>query len=222
MTYSIPLSLAPLTNDHGDEACPKALLPIANKPIIEYVLIWLEQSGIHGLISRYLNSQTETYANYVDILIICPSRHKSPIHHHIHSDLFSSSMRIDLQTFDEADDDESVGTCTVLRQFSSRIKGDFVVVPCDFLPSPELPLSTLLNKFRVETVAEGCVALTCWYPSPFSNKDKSSFVEEWGPLPPRFSIIWDPSSSTLLHIDTPDDQDQNSEDIVLQYKLISK
>ena len=40
--------LLPLTTNHGDEPCPKALLPIANKPMLEYPLAWLEQSGITG------------------------------------------------------------------------------------------------------------------------------------------------------------------------------
>ena len=41
-------SLVPLTSDYGDEPCPKSLLPVANKPLLEYVLVWLEQSGIKG------------------------------------------------------------------------------------------------------------------------------------------------------------------------------
>ena len=40
--------LTPLTNNHGEEACPKALLPIANKPMLHYPLSWLEASGIRG------------------------------------------------------------------------------------------------------------------------------------------------------------------------------
>ena len=43
--------LHPLTSDHGDEPCPKALLPIANRPMIDFPLTWLEQSGITGMFS---------------------------------------------------------------------------------------------------------------------------------------------------------------------------
>ena len=35
--------LLPLTREH-----PKALLPVANKPVLDYVLSWLEDSGITG------------------------------------------------------------------------------------------------------------------------------------------------------------------------------
>lgn len=53
--------LLPLTGDHGDEPCPKALLPIANRPMIEYVLSWIEQSGIKG---------DASLRPYLDLLLI--------------------------------------------------------------------------------------------------------------------------------------------------------
>jgi len=43
--------LVPLTSDYGDEPCPKSLLPVGNKPLLEYILTWLEQSGIKGIYS---------------------------------------------------------------------------------------------------------------------------------------------------------------------------
>ncbi|KAJ7432464.1 hypothetical protein B0H11DRAFT_2260673 [Mycena galericulata] len=33
--------LSPLTSDHGDEPCLKALLLVANTPLIDYLLTWL-------------------------------------------------------------------------------------------------------------------------------------------------------------------------------------
>jgi len=193
--------LAPLTSNHGDEPCPKSLLPVANKPLLEYTLTWLEQSGIK------------------DVLLICPASHRSSIYHHIHSDVSSSSLRIDLQTYDE-DESGTIGTCGLLRQFSNRISEDFVVVPCDFIPPPSLPLTSLLNKFRVEALSEQCLATTCWY-TP-QALEKGAFQEEWGPPPTSFPIVWDPSSGTLLHIATPDDQDRNPDEIELRASLLSQ
>ncbi|KAF8894888.1 UDP-3-O-glucosamine N-acyltransferase [Gymnopilus junonius] len=193
--------LVPLTSDYGDDPCPKALLPVANKPLLEYVLVWLEQSGIK------------------DVLLICPSSHRSSIYHHIHSDVSSSSLRIDLQTYDESRDDNT-GPCALLRHFSNRITEDFVVVPCDFIPPPTLPLSLLLNKFRVDALSEACLATTCFFSSrPF---EKETHFEEWGSLPSVCPIIWDPSAGSLLHIDTPDDQDRNSDAIELKMSLLSR
>ncbi|KAF9047268.1 UDP-3-O-glucosamine N-acyltransferase [Panaeolus papilionaceus] len=193
--------LVPLTSDYGDEPCPKSLLPVANRPLLEYVFSWLEQSGIK------------------DVLLICPARHRSSIYHHIHSDVSSSSLRVDIQTFDESEDSPE-GTCNLLRQISNRITEDFVLVPCDFVPPPSLPLSTLLNKFRVDAMAEGSLATTCWF-AP-KKQEKGTVVEEWGPTSGTTSIIWDPTAGTLLHIDSPDDVDRDSEDISLKMSLLNK
>lgn len=193
--------LLPLTGDYGDEPCPKALLPVANKPMLEYTLSWIEKSGIR------------------DVLLICPTSHRPSIYHYIHSDVTSSSLRIDLQTFDESQDG-GVGTCTLLRHFSSRVPEDFVVVPCDFIPPPTLPLSMLLNKFRVDSVAEGCVATTCWYSA--YKPDKAALVDEWGPLPAPSPIIWDDLTGTLLYIDTSDDVDRNTDELELRMAMLSR
>ncbi|ESK88318.1 translation initiation factor eif-2b subunit gamma-like [Moniliophthora roreri MCA 2997] len=194
--------LIPLTSNHGAEPCPKALLPVGNKPIIDYVLSWVEQSGIK------------------DVLLICPSGHKSPISHHIHSDITSasSSLRIDVQTYDESLEMPG-GTCALLRHFTNRISEDFVVLPCDFIPPPTLPLTTIINKFRTESVSDGSIATTCWFAA--SQPDKNSIIEDWGSLPTPTPIVWDDATGTLLHIDSPDNMDQNSDEIELRMSLLS-
>ncbi|KAF9446399.1 UDP-3-O-glucosamine N-acyltransferase, partial [Macrolepiota fuliginosa MF-IS2] len=193
--------LVPLTSDYGDEPCPKALLPVANRPMIEYVLSWIEQSGIK------------------DVLLICPAIHRSAIYHHIYSDVSSSNLNIDLQTYDETTD-SSAGTCTLLRHFSSRIQEDFVLVPCDFIAPPSLPLTTLLNQFRADSGSNGSIATTCWYAA--HKPEKATSPEEWGPAAPPTPIVWDNNSGTLLHIDTADDLDRNSEELELRMSLLSK
>ncbi|KAF8161016.1 UDP-3-O-glucosamine N-acyltransferase [Crassisporium funariophilum] len=194
--------LIPLTSDYGEEPCPKSLLPVANKPLLEYILVWLEQSGIK------------------DVLLICPTSHRSSIYHHIHSDVSSSSLRIDLQTYDDDSHESQIGTCDLLRQFSTRISEDFVVVPCDLIPPASLPLSLLLNKFRVDALSEGSIATTCWFASHIP--EKGAHVEEWGPIPSSTPIIWESSTGTLLHIETPDDLDTNVDEIELRMALLSK
>ncbi|KAJ7647421.1 UDP-3-O-glucosamine N-acyltransferase [Roridomyces roridus] len=192
--------LSPLTSDHGDEPCLKALLPVANTPLIHYPLAWLEQSGIK------------------DVLLICPAIHRSAISHHIQSHTYPS-LRIDTQPYDETAD-SGVGTCTLLRHFASRIPRDFVLLPCDFIPPPSLPLTTILNKFRTDTVSDGSIATTCWFSSP--KPDKNVTPDEWGHVAPPVSIVWDKQSSTLLYIDTPDDVDRNSEEIQLRMSMLSR
>ncbi|KAJ3532176.1 hypothetical protein NMY22_g7848 [Coprinellus aureogranulatus] len=192
--------LLPLTSDNGDEPSPKALLPVANKPLLEYVLSWLEQSGIQ------------------DVLLIAPAIHQAALHHHINSDTTASNLRIDLQTYDETQE-SAAGTAELLRHFTSRITEDFVLVPCDFITPPSLPLSTLLNKFRLESTSHGAIVSTCWYPA--YTPEKGLLVDEWGQIPSRTAIVWDPKTDSLLHVDTPDDHDKNAEEYELKMDMLT-
>lgn len=93
-------------------------------------------------------------------------------------------------------------------------------MPCDFIPSPSLRLSDLLNKFRIDAVSEGSLATTCWFASQLP--EKGTFVEEWGIAPTSRSIVWEPSTGTLLHIDTSDDVEDNSEEMELKMSMLSR
>ncbi|OJA14364.1 hypothetical protein AZE42_04964 [Rhizopogon vesiculosus] len=195
--------LLPLTGDHGEEPCPKALLTISNKPMLDYPLSWVEQSGIK------------------DVLLICPSSHRPAISHYIHSQSSSasfSSVHIDLQTFDESQE-LSAGTCSVLRHFANRIKGDFILLPCDFIPSPSLPLSKLLNKFRTDSMLDGPIVTTCWYEH---RSDKQATPDEWGSPAQPTPIVWDHLSGTLLYIDSPEEADKNNDELELRMTLLSR
>ncbi|KAH0827789.1 UDP-3-O-glucosamine N-acyltransferase [Lanmaoa asiatica] len=195
--------LLPLTSDVGDEPFPKALLPISNRPMVDYALSWVEQSGIK------------------DVLLICPSSHRPSISHYIHSEspVSSSSLQVDIQSFDETQE-LSVGTCSILRHFSSRIQEDFVLLPCDFIPPPALPLSKLLNRFRSEATSDGAIATSCWFESPKS--EKSAAPDEWGSYSQSYPIVWDDSTETLLYIDTLDNIDKNAEELELRMNLLSR
>ncbi|KAJ4488435.1 UDP-3-O-glucosamine N-acyltransferase [Lentinula aciculospora] len=191
--------LLPLTSNNGVEPCPKALVPVANKPIIDYVLSWIEQAGVK------------------DVLLICPTIHRPMISHHVHSGL--STLHIDVQTYDESIE-SNTGTCTLLRHFASRISEDFILLPCDFMPPPSLSLNTILNKYRTESLSDGSVATSCWFAA--HRPDKNSLVEDWGSIPPLVPIVWDDATGTLLQVDTADDLDRNSEEIELRMSLISQ
>ena len=218
---TILFRLHPLINDHGDEPCPKALLPVANMPMIDFPLTWLEQSGITGVLF-VLNFCPGVNITQLEVLLICPTAHRSSISHHIHSDTSSSSypsLHVDVQTYDESPD-EPVGTCAVLKHFSSRIQRDFVVLPCDFIPPEDLSLSSLLNKYRVESNLDGAIVTSCWLNA--HGTDKGAVPEEWGRVGSSVSIIWDKKSGTLLHIDTPDDLDRNSNELEIRMSLLSR
>jgi translation initiation factor eIF-2B subunit gamma len=123
-----------------------------------------------------------------------------------------------VQTYDESQD-SGIGTCALLRHFSSRITDDFVVLPCDFVPPESLPLSALLNKFRTESVSDGLIATSCWLTRSRSDKD-AAFAEEWGSS--DVPILWDEKTGTLLQIESHNDLDRNADDLELRMGLLAK
>ncbi|KAH8116631.1 UDP-3-O-glucosamine N-acyltransferase [Phellopilus nigrolimitatus] len=198
--------LQPLTSNYGDQPCPKALLPIGNKPMISYVLNWVEEAGLK------------------DVLLICPTSHRHPISHHINSDPSSSSLsslNVEIQTFDLAQDIPA-GTTNVLAHFASRITSDFVLLPCDFLPPPSLRLETVLNKFRIEAGTDGALVTALFFENKASEneKGKGGAEEAWPAPSAPMPILYDEKSGTLLHVDTLDNQDLNSDELELRMGML--
>jgi translation initiation factor eIF-2B subunit gamma len=126
---------------------------------------------------------------------------------------------VDVQTYDESPE-EPVGTCAVLKHFSSRILRDFVILPCDLVPPEDLSLTLVLNKYRVESKVDGAIVTCCWLKA--HGADKGTVPDEWGPRVSSVPIVWDKVSGTLLHIDTPDDRDRNSDEMEIRMSLLSR
>lgn len=73
-------------------------------------------------------------------------------------------------------------------------KTDFVLLSCDFIPHPSLPLSSVLNKFRIAT--DGALAISLLFEAPTLEKsDETAFLDK----PPV--VVVDPATSSLLHVD---------------------
>lgn len=153
--------------------------------------------------------------------MICPTPQKAAVTNYIRSDASTSSfssLRIDLQVYGESQD-LNVGTCTVVRHFAHKIKHDFVLLPCDFVPSPSFPLARVLDKFRTEAPSDGSIATTCFF--EWTKPEKGSSTEEWNSIPMPMPIVWDERSGTLLYVDTPDDVDRNDGQLELSMSLLS-
>lgn len=144
---------------------------------------------------------------------MCPTAHRISIADHIQSAF--PSLRIDMQTYGDQQD-ISFETCAILRHFAHRIGRDFVVFPCDFIPPPSLPLSTILNKFRQESTLDDSICTSCWYEAP--EKQNS---DEWGPSISTVPVVWDENTGTLLHVDIPDPGERPRDEISLRMSLLS-
>lgn len=93
-------------------------------------------------------------------------------------------------------------------------------MPCDFIAPPSLPLTALLNQFRADCGSNGSIMTTCWYTA--HKPEKTASPDEWGPTTSPTPIIWHDKTATLLHVDTVDDLDKNSEGLEVRMSLLSK
>lgn len=84
----------------------------------------------------------------------------------------------------------------------------------------DLSLTTILNKYRIESNLGGAIVTSCWLKTRVS--DVGGIPEEWNPPGTSVPIIWDKKSGTLLHVDTPDDRDRNAEELEIRMSLLSR
>ncbi|CAG8514590.1 18630_t:CDS:10 [Acaulospora morrowiae] len=113
-------SLYPLTEDNN---VPKALLPVANKPMLYYVLEWLERAGIF------------------DVIIVSESGGEHKIGHYL-KNVYEGKLRPHLEVIKE-----DVGTADALRFIKEKIKCDFIVMSCDLIL--DLALHQFLDFHRL-------------------------------------------------------------------------
>lgn len=107
--FSVYFLTARLNVVTEDDNLPKALLPIANRPMIFYVIEWLESAGVHGIFS----------ALTVDIVVVSQGAAASRISHAIRSSYepINKETEIDVAVLLDC-----LGSVDALRQIKDRIK----------------------------------------------------------------------------------------------------
>ncbi|KAJ2081607.1 Translation initiation factor eIF-2B subunit gamma [Coemansia sp. RSA 988] len=108
------------------EGMSHALLPIANRPMLWYVLQWLEQGGI------------------LDIRIITTRESETDIASYI--EVYKGVSNISVKGLSDIS-----GTADALRQVAPLIKSNVVVVPCDLIV--DVPASHLFDLIRTRRPA---------------------------------------------------------------------
>ncbi|KAI9496112.1 nucleotide-diphospho-sugar transferase [Zychaea mexicana] len=109
-----------------EDNVPKALLPVANKPIISYTLDWLEKAGIHDAI----------------LLVQASGAAHSKLSAYIARG-YQGSVHCNVVAVDE-----DFGSADALRSIKDKIERDFIVVPCDLIT--DLNPREILDVHRVE------------------------------------------------------------------------
>ncbi|KAJ3218191.1 hypothetical protein HDU67_006453 [Dinochytrium kinnereticum] len=112
-----------------EENLPKALLPVANKPMIHYQLQWLEDARIN------------------DIIIVCHDTAYKNISNFAHNvyEKTNDASKIELVKVKSEDD---LGSADVLRQLANRIKTDFILLSCDIITN--FPPHQLIDVYRMQ------------------------------------------------------------------------
>ena len=106
------------------EGIPKCLLPIANIPMISFVIKHLEKSGLK------------------DIIVVVQASDAAQITQTLQT-LFHEELNIEVVPLPEEDD---LGTADALREVEARIKGDVLVVSSDIVT--DVALHRLLDAHR--------------------------------------------------------------------------
>lgn len=145
-------NLVPLTSP-GESRIPKALLPVANKPLIEYVLEWCDQAPFKSvnLITqlkneKQLNEVVKKYDEQRDSEL----RNSSPIKL-ITSDL-SSTGEILNDIFPVSENDQE----------------NYVILPCDFIT--DVPPQVFIEVYR--GTSDENIGLSIFYNNNFETVDK--------------------------------------------------
>lgn len=151
-------NLIPLTST-GDSRISKALLPVANKPLIEYVLEWCDQApfktvtivtslkdekSLSEVVNKYDNNRDNELRNSSPIKLVTSELSSTGA---ILNDIFP----INEDNFDDPNN-----------------KKNFVILPCDFIT--DVPPQVLIEVYRGNS--DENIGLSLFYNNNFENIDK--------------------------------------------------
>ncbi|CAA2990671.1 translation initiation factor eIF-2B subunit gamma-like [Olea europaea var. sylvestris] len=164
-------SLVPLVS----KKVPKALLPVANRPVLSYVIDLLEQKNLKDLI---VVVEGETAAHSVSAWI--------------------SGTYIDRLHVEVAAVPEDVGTAGALRAIDHRLTAKDILVVSGDLVCDVPPGAVAATHRRHDAVV---TALLCTAPASGPSDSGSSGAKDKAKKPGRYNIIaLDPTKQFLLHI----------------------
>ncbi|KAJ3409732.1 hypothetical protein HDV05_004289 [Chytridiales sp. JEL 0842] len=142
----------PMTEDANT---PKALLPVANKPMIYYQLQWLEDAHI------------------TDIMVICYETAHRPISNYVHK-LYEKLADTKIEVLKVKD---NLGSADALRHAANRIKTDFLVLGCDLITN--YPPHKLLDVHRIQGPAVTALFYEAIKPEDGVNTKKDEEMTEY-------------------------------------------
>lgn len=158
--------LTPFTQTRGETGVSKALLRVANRHMIEFVLDWCEQANfkeinvvagpgeievIQDALATYMQIREQQYAILNKNLAPHQSQH----------------LRKPIPIQFVGAKSESTGAI-LQRELLTRITGDFVLLPCDFIT--DIPPQIFIDQYRNKDPDN--LAMAVYYRNTFENIDK--------------------------------------------------
>ncbi|GAA6016789.1 hypothetical protein JCM10207_003252 [Rhodosporidiobolus poonsookiae] len=200
-----PAGLRSTGRGHGQT---KALLPVAGKKMIDWVLDRVEEAGVF------------------DILVLTPLSLSKPLAHHLRarrsqpstsSNNGNPSAKVELEEIPE--EVANRGCVRVLMWAAEKglVTTDFILLPCDLLLSPAnlaaptISLASLLDRHR----ADDNLMTTL-----FSERTAGNVVEARKDGPPDILTIYDQKTGALLDIREMDEYDDD--EVPLRTSLLAK
>lgn len=156
-------NLVPLTSP-GESRISKALLPVANKPLIEYVLEWCDQAPFKtvNIVTELKDEkQISEVVNQYDKQRDAELRNSSPIK--IFTSALKSTGAILNEIFPVNEDDEESE-----EQIKDSDKQNFVILPCDFIT--DVPPQVFIEVYRGNS--DENIGLSLFYNNIFEAVDK--------------------------------------------------
>ncbi|ODV97802.1 hypothetical protein PACTADRAFT_47655 [Pachysolen tannophilus NRRL Y-2460] len=133
---------------------PKALLPIANKAMIEYVLEWCDQ------------------APFKEVTVVCDNDDfvaiKPVVDAYINLKRDKDILKFSKMNCIGFDGELLTTTGEIVNSLRDRIISDFVILPCDFIT--DLPPQVLIEAYRNRSADD--LGLGIFYHNSFENIDK--------------------------------------------------
>ncbi|EDV23090.1 uncharacterized protein TRIADDRAFT_58011 [Trichoplax adhaerens] len=108
------------------ENMPKALLPVANKPMIWYPIRILQKAGFEEIFIIVLKSQSDV----------------------IKKSLVSCNLKCRLHYVQISDEEEVIGTAESLRKIRDKVKNDLMILSCDLITNLELHRLANIHRIR--------------------------------------------------------------------------
>lgn len=130
----------------------KALLPIGNKPMIEYVLEWCDRAPFKAVT---VVSDSDSHVEINAVVEAYKTKRLKDINSHI-----------DIIKFDG----DSTGE--ILAEFIDKVHGNFILLPCDFVT--DLPPQVLVEEFRNRNDED--IAMSVHYNNKFESIDKKNLT----------------------------------------------